>query len=125
MQGISSTGLVYLEIFVMIICLVFMSVHTNLIGITTVSNCSIDTNLSILLVINGADLESILVTTDKTRLLTSITRSSSAHDGGLGKDAGSTVGVRSILGVDGGEGNTVLVVLSQVEMSREPGLEEK
>mmetsp|Transcript_3850 Transcript_3850/g.5615 ORF Transcript_3850/g.5615 Transcript_3850/m.5615 type:complete len:295 (+) Transcript_3850:400-1284(+) len=106
----------------MIVRLIFMCVDTNLIGITTVRNCSIDTDLSLLLVVNGADLESILVSTDETRLLTSITGSSSAHDGGLGEDTGSTVGVGSILRVNGGEGDTVLVVLTQVEMSRKPGL---
>ena len=45
------------------------------------------------------------------------------HDGGLNKDAGTTVGVGTLLGIDGGEGDGILVVLSEVEVSGEPTLD--
>ena len=67
--------------------------------------------------------KSILVSTQQTRLLSAITRGTRAHDGRLGKDARSTVGVGTILGVNGRESNGILVILSQVEMSREPSLD--
>mmetsp|Transcript_36373 Transcript_36373/g.48134 ORF Transcript_36373/g.48134 Transcript_36373/m.48134 type:complete len:262 (-) Transcript_36373:341-1126(-) len=100
-----------------------MCVYSSLVVAVTIGDLGVNADFSVLLVVHGADLESILVTTDKTRLLTSIARGSSAHDRGLHECACTTVGVRTILGVNRGEGDGILVVLSKMEMSREPGLD--
>jgi hypothetical protein len=100
---ISCTGSIHLKILIMIICLILMSVHTHLVAIATEGNGGIQSDLAILLVIDGTDFESILVTTNESRLLTSIAGGAGTHYRGLGEDAGAAVGVRSIFGIDGGK----------------------
>mmetsp|Transcript_52249 Transcript_52249/g.52642 ORF Transcript_52249/g.52642 Transcript_52249/m.52642 type:complete len:107 (-) Transcript_52249:532-852(-) len=73
--------------------------------------------------INGADLEPILVPPYQTGLLPPIAGGSPAHDAGLHKDAATAVGVGSVLGIDRGEGDAILIILPQMEMSREPRLD--
>mmetsp|Transcript_9952 Transcript_9952/g.14081 ORF Transcript_9952/g.14081 Transcript_9952/m.14081 type:complete len:110 (+) Transcript_9952:912-1241(+) len=73
--------------------------------------------------IDGAYLEAIFVSSDETRLLPSISGGSSSHDGCLNEDAGSSVGVRPFLDGYGGEGDGILIILSQMEVSGEPGLD--
>mmetsp|Transcript_137876 Transcript_137876/g.239666 ORF Transcript_137876/g.239666 Transcript_137876/m.239666 type:complete len:235 (-) Transcript_137876:466-1170(-) len=73
--------------------------------------------------VNGENLKSILISANEAGLLSAVTRSSCAHDAGLDKHTRSTVRVRSILRVDGGERDGILVILSQVEMAREPSLD--
>ena len=123
MQGVTGTGLVDLEQFVVLLGNVIVCVDTDFVGVPTVRNGGIDTNGAVLLVIDGANFETVLVTTEQTRLLAAVARRLAPHDRGLGKDTGSTVGVGSVFGVNGGEGNGVLVILSQVEVTREPGLD--
>mmetsp|Transcript_23751 Transcript_23751/g.49323 ORF Transcript_23751/g.49323 Transcript_23751/m.49323 type:complete len:343 (+) Transcript_23751:86-1114(+) len=117
MHFITGRGRVDLEEFFSLFEDIFMTVDTNFVVDIFVGHGSIDTDGTFLHVINGANVESILVTTEQSRLTASITRSSSTNDRRLNKDATSTVGVRTFLGVNGGEGDTVLVILSQMEMS--------
>lgn len=103
MQGISRTRSINLEITIVIISLIVMSINTQLVGIAPVTDGGIQPNLSVLLVVDGADFESVLVPADEAGLLAAVAGGSGAHDGGLGEDAGSAVGVGSFFGVDGGE----------------------
>jgi hypothetical protein len=103
MQLIPSARSINLEITIVIIRLIIMGIHTQLVGVTAVRNGGIQSNLSVLLMVDGADFESILVSADETGLLTTVAGGSRAHDGGLGKDAGSSVGVGAIFGVNGRE----------------------
>lgn len=151
-ERISRTGRINLEVVIVIVRLVVIGVDTDLVIVTTEGDGGIKTDRPVLLVVDGADLESVLVTADETGLLTSVPGGSGTHDGGLGEDARATVGVGSILGVNGGELNEILantklmastapwgglnvfiqrkthsdrilVVLSKVEVSTEPGLD--
>mmetsp|Transcript_6268 Transcript_6268/g.9229 ORF Transcript_6268/g.9229 Transcript_6268/m.9229 type:complete len:307 (-) Transcript_6268:225-1145(-) len=88
-----------------------------------VLNGSIETNRSVLLVVDGANFESVLVSSNETGLLTTVTGRSRSHNGGLDKDATSTVGVGTDFGVKRGEGNGVLIILTQVKVTREPCLD--
>ena len=100
---ITRTGSIHLKVLVMIVGLILMCIHTHLIAVPFECDGGIQSNLTILLVIDGANFESILVTANETRLLTSITGGAGTHYGGLGKDARAAVGVGSILGIDGGK----------------------
>jgi len=91
----------------MIIRLVIMSIHTQLIGIAFVRNGGIQSDLSVLLMIDGTDFESVFVSADETGLLTSVAGRSGAHDRSLREDAGSSVGVGAVFGVNGWELRTV------------------
>jgi hypothetical protein len=124
-QFVTRARSVNLEILIVLIGFVFMSIDTNLVVAVSVGDSGIEADVSIFLVVHGANLKAILVSTDESRLLAAIARGSTAHDGCLGKDTRSTVGVGSELGVYGGEGNGVLVVLAKMEMSREPGLRKR
>mmetsp|Transcript_16554 Transcript_16554/g.32656 ORF Transcript_16554/g.32656 Transcript_16554/m.32656 type:complete len:381 (+) Transcript_16554:1173-2315(+) len=73
--------------------------------------------------VDGADLKALLVAADQPRLLPAVPRRAAAHHRGLHEDARAAVGVGSVLGVDGGEGDGVLVVLAEVEVAREPRLD--
>ena len=61
------------------------------------------TGANIFLVIDGTNLKAFLISTNNSGLLTTISRGSPTDDGGLHKDAGATVWIRAILGVDSGE----------------------
>mmetsp|Transcript_3508 Transcript_3508/g.6415 ORF Transcript_3508/g.6415 Transcript_3508/m.6415 type:complete len:313 (+) Transcript_3508:763-1701(+) len=97
-----------------------MAVHTDFVVVVRVGNGGIETDGAVLLVVHGAYLKPVLVAANEPGLLTAVAGGASAHDRGLHKDAGSAVGVGPVLGVNGGEGDGVLVVLAQVEVSREP-----
>jgi hypothetical protein len=102
-QLVPRVGLVHLEVLVVIVALILVGVYTHLVGIPLEGDGGIETDLAALLMIDGADLKAVLVATDETRLLASVPRGASAHDGRLGEDAGSAVGVWPVLGIDGGE----------------------
>mmetsp|Transcript_28266 Transcript_28266/g.50084 ORF Transcript_28266/g.50084 Transcript_28266/m.50084 type:complete len:268 (-) Transcript_28266:230-1033(-) len=123
MKIVTCAGRVHFEEIVMLVGNVIMSINSNFVVVSTVGNGCVYTNGSTVFVVNGADFESVLVSSNKSRLLTGVTRSSLSHHRCLRKHAGSTVWVWAILRVDGGEGDAVLVILSQVEMTREPGLD--
>ena len=89
----------------MIVRLIIMSIHSHLIGITAVRDGGVQSDFAILLMIHRADFESILVSSDETRLLTAIAGGTGKHDRCLGKDAGSSVGVGAIFGINGWELN--------------------
>lgn len=61
---IPSTGDINLEVLVMIVGFILMCIYTNLIGIALEGDGGIQTYLTILLMIDGADFESFLVTAD-------------------------------------------------------------
>ena len=71
-QLVPGVGLVYLEILVVIVTLVLVSVHSHLVRIPLERDCGVETDLAVLLVIDGAYLEAVLVAADETRLLTSV-----------------------------------------------------
>ena len=98
---ITRTGSIHLKVLIMIVGLILVCIHTHLIAVPFECDGGIQSYLTILLVIDGANFESILVAANETRLLTSITGGAGTHYGGLGKDARAAVGVGSILGIDG------------------------
>lgn len=61
---IPSTGDINLEVLIMIVSFILMGIYTNLIGIALEGDGGIQTYFTILLMIDGADFESILVTAD-------------------------------------------------------------
>jgi hypothetical protein len=87
------------------------------------SDGSVNSKLSMVGMIDGTDLKAPVVPSNDPRLLPPISRRPVSHHGGLGEDAGTTVGVRPHGGVDGGKRNGVLIVLPEMEMSREPRLD--
>mmetsp|Transcript_22557 Transcript_22557/g.40133 ORF Transcript_22557/g.40133 Transcript_22557/m.40133 type:complete len:208 (-) Transcript_22557:665-1288(-) len=122
MYLISGIGLVHLEVLVVLVGLVLVGVNTNLVGVPLEGDGGVEADLAVLLVVDGADLESVLVSADEAGLLSAVAGGAGAHDGGLGEDAGAAVGVGTFQGVDGRESDTILVILAQMEMSREPCL---
>ena len=102
-QLVPRVGLVHLEVLVVIVALILVGVYTHLVGIPLEGDGGIETDLAALLMIDGANLEAVLIATDETRLLASVPRGAGAHDGRLGENAGSAVGVWPVLGIYGGE----------------------
>ena len=102
-QLIPRIRLIHLEILIMLIRLILMRINTHLVIISQKGDGGIQSDLAILLVIDGAYFESVLVSADETGLLSAVATGARAHDGGLGEDAGAAVGVGAVLGVDGGE----------------------
>lgn len=102
-EFVPRTWSIHLEIFIMIVRLILMSVHTHLVAVSSEGNGGIQSHLAILLMIDGANFESILVSANETRLLTSIAGGARAHYGSLCKDAGTAVGVGTVLGINGRE----------------------
>jgi hypothetical protein len=120
---VAGTWLVHLEELVVLVRNVFMSVNADFVIVVTISDSSINANSTTVFVVHSTDFEASFVTANKTRLLAGITRSASAHDRGLGKYTTSTVGVGTVLRVYGREGDGILVILSQVEVTRKPCLD--
>merc|ERR1712003_259357 len=73
--------------------------------------------------VHGANLEPVFVSSEETRLPTLVTRSSSPHHRSLRENTRSTIWVRSVLGVNRWECDRILVILSQVEVTRKPTLD--
>ena len=102
---------------------IVVSIHPNFVGIISVCNRSVQTNLAILLMVNRADLEPILVSSQKPRLLPTISRRTASHHRCLSEHTRATVGIRSFTGINSRKGNGVLIILAKVEMPAEPALD--
>mmetsp|Transcript_27947 Transcript_27947/g.80755 ORF Transcript_27947/g.80755 Transcript_27947/m.80755 type:complete len:307 (-) Transcript_27947:54-974(-) len=100
---ITGRGLVNLEELLVGVGNVSVGVDADLVGVIAVRDGGVEADLTPVLVIDGADLESLLVASDHAGLLPTVARGTGAHDGGLNKDARATVGVGTILGVDGAD----------------------
>ena len=79
-ERIPRTGRVNLEVVIVIVRLVLVRVDTDLVGITEEGNGGIETDRTVFLVVDRADLESVLVSADETGLLTSVAGGSGTHD---------------------------------------------
>mmetsp|Transcript_7620 Transcript_7620/g.16320 ORF Transcript_7620/g.16320 Transcript_7620/m.16320 type:complete len:314 (-) Transcript_7620:565-1506(-) len=115
--------LINFEIIVVVVRLILVGIHAHFVRIITIGDCGINTDLSTILMVDGAYFEAVFGSSQQTRLLTSVAAGSSSHDGCLDEDAGSTVGIGSFLGIHGWEGNRILIILSQMKMSRKPTLD--
>mmetsp|Transcript_24257 Transcript_24257/g.55801 ORF Transcript_24257/g.55801 Transcript_24257/m.55801 type:complete len:245 (-) Transcript_24257:525-1259(-) len=73
--------------------------------------------------VNSANLEAVLVAPQQPALPPFVARCAAAHDTGLCEDTRSTVGVGPLLARDCRESDGVLVILAEVEVAREPGLD--
>ena len=97
-----------------------MCIDSHFVIIVRVSDCRIQTNGSSIGMINGADLESILVSSEESRLLSAIARCAGAHDGCLCKDTRSAIWVGPFFWIHSRKGDAILIILTEMKMSREP-----
>ena len=104
-------------------CLQLMRTSTYLVRVVPEGDRGIEADLAIMLMVDGKDLEAVLVSPKEAGLLPPVAAGPSPHDGRLGEDATAPVWVRSLAGVNGGEGHGVLVVLPKVKVAREPPLD--
>ena len=86
-QLVPGVGLVDLEVLVVIVALVLVRVHPHLVGVGGEGDRRVEPHLPVLLVVDGAYLEPVLVPADEAGLLPSVAGGAGAHDGGLGEDA--------------------------------------
>ena len=100
-----------------------MGIHSDFVGIISVCNCSIQSNLAVFLVVNSANLEAILVSPEQTRLLPTVSRRTTSHHRCLGEYTRATVGIWAFTGINGGKSNGIMIVLAEMEMSAEPTLD--
>mmetsp|Transcript_2585 Transcript_2585/g.3843 ORF Transcript_2585/g.3843 Transcript_2585/m.3843 type:complete len:470 (-) Transcript_2585:387-1796(-) len=120
---ITFRGGIHLEILVVIVGVVVVHIHTNFVAVVAVGNGRIQSYLTPLLVIDGTNFETIGVAPQQTTLLSSIPTRTAPHDTGLGKDATAPIGIGTLLAGNRRKGNAVLIILSQMKMSTEPGLD--
>ena len=102
---------------------IVVSIHSNLMRIISVRNGSVQSNFAILLMVHRADLEPILVASQKPRLLPTISRRTASHHRCLSEHTRATVGIRPLAGINGRKGNGILIILAQMKMSAEPPLD--
>mmetsp|Transcript_57787 Transcript_57787/g.135683 ORF Transcript_57787/g.135683 Transcript_57787/m.135683 type:complete len:301 (+) Transcript_57787:764-1666(+) len=122
-QAVAGARLVHLEVLVADRLEVLVRVHADLVVLVRVRDRRVHTDRAVLLVVHRADLEALLVAADQTRLLAPVARGAAAHHRRLDENARAAVGIGAVLGVDGGEGDGVLVVLPEMEVAREPRLD--
>lgn len=106
----------------MLIRNIIVGIHSNFVGIISVRYGSVQSNFAILLVVDCANLEPILVSSQKARLLPTVSRRTASHHRCLGKHTRAAVGIWAFAGINGGKGDGILIILTQMEMSAEPTL---
>ena len=102
---------------------VAVRVDADLVVLVRVANGRVEPHDAAALVVDRADLEALLVAADQPRLLPAVARRAAAHDRRLREDARAAVRVGALARVDGRERDAVLVVLAEVEVAAEPGLD--
>merc|ERR1711990_1163831 len=86
-ERVARTRLVHLEVLVALLLLILVRVNTDLVVVVLISDCGINTNRPVLLVVDSADLKAVLVAADKARLLPAVPRGASTHHRRLHEDA--------------------------------------
>mmetsp|Transcript_25197 Transcript_25197/g.74957 ORF Transcript_25197/g.74957 Transcript_25197/m.74957 type:complete len:535 (+) Transcript_25197:92-1696(+) len=123
--AVASRGRVHLDegLAVAVHLVVVVRVDADLVPAVLVGDGGVEPDGASVCVVDRQDLEPRLVAAQQARLAPSVARAAAAHHSGLHKDARSAVRVRALFPRHRREGDRVLVVVREMEVSREPPLD--